>query len=171
MANSSLLTDYLGRGPAAARPASITIASGALALWHSTDTDETDWWSGGGWSAFPTLRLNVANSWTAAQRGVPVALTDAATIAVDLALGNNFTAILGGNRSLGNPANIVAGQAGQIVVQQDATGSRTLTFGTDWKFPGGVAPTLSTAANAIDILSYYVIDATHIAVSSAMNFA
>jgi hypothetical protein len=55
MANSSLLTDYLGRGIAAARPASLIIASGALALWHSTDTGETDWWNGGGWSALTPL--------------------------------------------------------------------------------------------------------------------
>ena len=52
MSNSTLLTDYLGRGVAAARPSSITIAAGALALWFSTDTGEIDYWNG---SAFAKL--------------------------------------------------------------------------------------------------------------------
>jgi hypothetical protein len=109
-------------------------------------------------------------SWTKAQRGVPVTLTDGATITPDFNAGNNYKVTLAGNRTLANPTNIVAGQAGQITVTQDATGSRTLAFGSDYKFSGGSAPTLTPAANSIDILSYYVIDSTHIAVSPLLNF-
>jgi len=101
----------------------------------------------------------------------PVALTDAATIAVDFNRGKNFKVTLGGNRTLGNPSNIVAGKAGQIVITQDATGSRTLAFGSNWKFPSGVAPVLTTTAGAIDVISYYVADSTHILVSTGLNFA
>ena len=39
---------------------------------------------------------------------------------------------------------------------QDGTGSRTLSFHSDYKFAGGTAPTLSTAANAIDRLDYVI---------------
>lgn len=39
------------------------------------------------------------------------------------------------------------------IVEQDLTGSRTLSYGGDFKFPGGVAPTLSTATGSVDILS------------------
>ena len=46
--------------------------------------------------------LNVAQSWTKAQRGSVVTLTDATTISIDMADGNNFTVTLGGNRTLGN---------------------------------------------------------------------
>jgi len=84
-----------------------------------------------------------------------VTLTDAATIAVDMATGLNFTVTLAGNRTLGAPTNAKPGQSGVIVVKQDATGSRTLAYNTAWKFAGGV-PTLSTAANAVDMISYYV---------------
>lgn len=118
-----------------------------------------------------TASLSTAQSWTKAQRGTPVALTDASTVASNFDLGNNFSLTIGGNRTLGNPSNVVAGQAGQIVVTQDGTGSRTLAYGSDWKFAGGTPPVLSTAGGAIDILSYYVIDSTHIAVSTAKAFA
>ena len=37
---------------------------------------------------------------------------------------------------------------------QDGTGSRTLAYNAIYKWPAGVAPVLSTAANAIDILTF-----------------
>ena len=40
-------------------------------------------------------------------------------------------------------------------IKQDATGSRTLSYGTVYKFPAGEKPTLSTAANSVDIISFY----------------
>lgn len=85
----------------------------------------------------------------------PVALVDGATITPDFAAGRNFTVTLGGNRALANPSNQVAGQSGVIIVKQDATGSRTLSWGSAFKFAGG-APTLSTAANSVDSVTYYV---------------
>lgn len=96
------------------------------------------------------------NTFTKAQRGAVSALTDAATISLDLALANNYSITLGGNRTLANPTNVVAGQSGIIAVTQDATGSRTLAFASNYKFSGGVAPALTTTANAIDYLTYYV---------------
>lgn len=92
-----------------------------------------------------------------------VALSDAATIAVDLAAGLNFTVTLGGNRTLGNPSNAKEGQCGVIYVVQPASGGpRTLSYASSYKFAGGSAPTLSTAANAVDRLVYFVRSSTHI---------
>ena len=105
------------------------------------------------------------NLWTKAQRGAFVALTDATSIAVDLSLGNNFSVTLGGNRTLAFPTNVVAGQSGIIVVTQDATGSRTLAYGTGYKFASGVAPVLTTTANAVDYLTYFVETSSRIFVS------
>jgi hypothetical protein len=90
--------------------------------------------------------------------GIPqasVSLTDATTITPNFTSGRNFHVTLGGNRTLANPTNQVAGQAGRILIKQDATGSRTLAYGSHWLFPGG-DPTLSTAANAVDMLCYDV---------------
>ena len=114
--------------------------------------------------------LALAQSFTKAQRGAVVALSDAATIAVDLSLGNNFSVTLAGNRTLGDPTNVTAGQSGVIVVTQDGTGSRTLAYGgTKYKFAGGTAPTLTTTAAAVDVLAYYCESATRITVTSLLN--
>jgi hypothetical protein len=121
-------------------------------------------------SATTLAGLAIAQSFTKAQRGTPVALTDAATIAVDMSLGNNFSVTLAGNRSLGDPSNVTAGQSGVIVVTQDGTGSRTLAYaGTKYKFAGGSAVTLTTTAAAVDVLAYYCESATRITVTSLLN--
>jgi hypothetical protein len=96
--------------------------------------------------------LGNAQSFTKAQRGTPVALTDAATVAVDLSLSNHYTLGLGGNRTLGAPTNQTAGQSGVIVITNG--GANTLAFASVWKFPGGTAPTVT--ASGTDVLAYYV---------------
>jgi len=90
------------------------------------------------------------------------ALTDASTITPAFANTCNFSVTLGGNRTLANPTGAVVGQSGAIVITQDGTGSRTLAFGSNWKFPGGTAPTLTTTASAVDVLVYYVESASRI---------
>ena len=97
------------------------------------------------------------------------ALTDGATITPDFSVRNNFSVTLGGSRTLANPTNLTAGQSGIIYVTQDGTGSRTLAFGSYWKFPGNTAPTLTTTANAVDALVYTVRSATSITVNSVLN--
>lgn len=100
--------------------------------------------------------LSSAQTFTAAQRGTISALTDGATITPDFAVANNFSVTLGGNRTLANPTNLTAGQSGVILISQDGTGSRTLAYGSAFKFPGGTAPTLTTAASSVDALVYFV---------------
>ena len=106
--------------------------------------------------------LTAVQTFTAGQRGEVTALTDASSIATNLALSNNFSVTLAGNRTLANPTNTVAGQSGSIFITQDGTGSRTLAFGTNFKFVAGTAPTLSTAASSIDRIDYVVAEATKI---------
>ena len=106
--------------------------------------------------------LATAQTFTAGQRGEVTTLTDGANISIDLADSNNFTVTLAGNRTLDNPSNIVAGQSGSIFVVQDGTGSRTLAYGSYYDFAGGTAPTLSTAASAVDRIDYIVRSSTSI---------
>lgn len=116
--------------------------------------------------------VDQTQSWTAAQRGVPVTLTDEANISIDMDLGNNFEVTLAGNRTLDNPSNAVAGQSGVITVIQDVTGSRTLAYGTQYLFEGGTAVVLTTGAgDAIDTLYYYVKSSTEILVSAGLNWS
>ena len=89
-------------------------------------------------------------------------LTDASTVTSDFDTGQNFTLTLAGNRTLGAPSNVDAGQVGSIFIIQDGTGSRTLAYNSIWKFAGGTAPVLSTAAGAIDRLDYIVQSGTAI---------
>jgi hypothetical protein len=109
-----------------------------------------------------TAFLNANQNFTVAQRGTITALTDGATITPNMNNANNFSVTLGGNRTLANPTNLTAGQSGVIVITQDGTGSRTLAYGSYFKFPGGTAPTLTTTASAVDVLAYYVESSTRI---------
>ena len=110
-----------------------------------------------------TAKTDVVQTFTAAQRGAITTLTDGATITADFAVTNHFQVTLGGNRTLANPTNVVAGQSGAIRVVQDGTGSKTLAYGSNWKFPAGAAPVLTTTANAVDLLVYFVESSTRIA--------
>jgi hypothetical protein len=119
--------------------------------------------NGDGVSGNPTLtvgslvaRTDTVQNFTAAQRGSITTLTDGATITADFATTNHFQVTLSGNRTLANPSNQTAGQSGAIRVVQDGTGSRTLAYGSNWKFSNGSAPVLTTTANAVDVLVYFV---------------
>jgi hypothetical protein len=115
--------------------------------------------------------IDTAQTFTKGQRGEITALVDGATITPDLADSNNFSVTLGGNRTLANPSNIVAGQSGSIFITQDGTGSRTLAYGSYYDFAGGTAPTLSTAAGAIDRIDYVVRTTTSIHAVFTANYS
>lgn len=101
-----------------------------------------------------------------ASAGNITTLTDAATVTPDFRSNNYFsltcTAGVGATRTIANPTNPVPGQSGVIYIIQDSVGGRTVTWGSNYRFPGGTAPTLSTAANANDAISYSVRSSTAI---------
>ena len=101
---------------------------------------------------------------------VPTTLTDATSIVIDFALGNNFVVTLGGNRTLAAPTNAVAGQSGQIHIIQDSTGSSTLAYNSVYQFVSGATPTLSTGASDVDILLFSTRSSTTIDAALLKNF-
>lgn len=128
-ASSPLALSKGGTGTSAGSAAALLSTLGAAALAGATFT---------GWTA-PAV----------------VALTDAATIAVNAALGNDFRVTLGGNRTLGAPSNPVDGQRIDFQITQDATGSRTLAYNAVYSFSTGLpSPTLTTTANKTDLLGF-----------------
>jgi hypothetical protein len=145
----------------------------ATAAETATGTDTTRAVTAAGVKAVADTKaaLATAQTFTAAQRGVISALTDGTTITPDFALANYFNLTLGGNRTLANPSNLTAGQGGAIIITQDGTGARTLSFGSYWDFPGGAAPTLSAAAASVDRLDYIVVSATSIHASLSRALA
>lgn len=65
--------------------------------------------------------------------------------------------VLAGNRTLAL-ANVINGQKLELLLTQDATGSRTVTWFSGIKWAGGSAPTLTTTANKSDFLAIEVIN-------------
>ena len=84
------------------------------------------------------------------------ALTDGATITIDMATACHHSVTLGGNRTFAAPSNQAVGQSGSIFITQDGTGSRTASFNSAFKFVSGNAPTLSTTASATDRIDYII---------------
>lgn len=94
------------------------------------------------------------------------ALTDGATIALDWDNGNVQSVTLGGNRTF-TFANPKDGGRYVIVLTQDGTGSRTVTWPTI-KWQGGSAPTLTTTAAKKDIITIFY-DGTDYLGNSSLN--
>ena len=93
--------------------------------------------------------------------GTVLAKTDTDTsntgsVTLDFTANQNFVLTFTGNVTLANPSTEQVGQAGVIVCIQDGTGSRTLSLGSQYKTVGDAGITLSTAANAVDIIPYFV---------------
>jgi len=61
---------------------------------------------------------------------------------------------LDGNAIIDTPTNMEDGMTAILTVKQDAVGSRTVTWSSAFEWPGGTAPALSTAVNAVDIISF-----------------
>lgn len=97
-------------------------------------------------------------------------LTDGTNIAWDVDASAIAKVTLGGNRTLSAPTNLRDGGTYVLRVIQDGTGNRTLAYNSVFKWPGGVAPVLSTGANAIDILTF-VSDGTNLYGSIQQAFA
>jgi hypothetical protein len=94
-------------------------------------------------------------------RETPQTLTDQATITWNMNSGGFATVTLAGNRTMAAPSNLKNGGSYVLVAKQDGTGSRTLAYNAVFFFPGGTDPILSTAANAVDILTF-VSDGTNL---------
>jgi hypothetical protein len=99
--------------------------------------------------ATSTTTMNGTSLFAGAGYSANFALTDAATVAWDT---NNQTAtftFVSSNRTFGAPTNLKNGAFYALAVIQNA-GSNTLTWNAVFKWTGGTAPTLSTAASAKD---------------------
>jgi hypothetical protein len=99
--------------------------------------------------------------------GTALATTDTDTsntggVTLDFQTNQNFILTFTGNVTLDNPTTEQLGQSGIIVCIQDGTGSRTLSLGTDYETAGAGGITLSTAANSVDIIPYFVQSASNI---------
>jgi len=83
-------------------------------------------------------------------------LTDQSTIAWDVIASPVAKVTLAGNRTLAAPSGTTpaAGQFVSLLVIQDGTGSRTITWNAVYEFASDTAPTLTTTANLGDIFIF-----------------
>jgi hypothetical protein len=98
-------------------------------------------------------------------------LTDGATIAVDWTNSNIQYVTLGGNRTF-TFANPLDGARYILVIKQDATGSRTITWPATVRWGGGTAPTLTTTASKTDYIGfiYNGVDSKYDGIALSQNF-
>jgi hypothetical protein len=68
-------------------------------------------------------------------------------------LSNVFYVALTENITINAPTNPRSGQVINIILKQDATGGRTVTFNSIFTFSGGGEPTATATANAVDMVS------------------
>jgi hypothetical protein len=105
---------------------------------------------------------STGSAFTGSVSGNLSAATSASTITLDLGTANYHTVTLAHNTTFADPSNEVAGQSGSIIITQDGTGSRTAAWNSAWKWAAGTAPTLSTAAGAVDRIDFLVVAAGNI---------
>jgi hypothetical protein len=107
-----------------------------------------------------TAKTDVAQTFTAAQRGSVTTLTSAATITIDFSLSNNFVLTTGHAAiQFANPTTEVAGQSGSIFIVQGSTTCAAPTWGDQYLFAGGTAPSLTGTTGKIARIDYIVQEA------------
>lgn len=112
-----------------------------------TDGTNTSWSSS--LTSFALVTPTTTNTAETAQT-----LTDGATISWNMSNGGVATVTIAGNRTLAAPTNMRNGATYTLIINQDATGGRTLAFNAVFKFPNSSTPILQTAASSTDVLQF-----------------
>ena len=164
-------TPTLTIGDAGAEDTKIVFDGNAQDFYIALDDSADDLIIGLGSTVGTTPAISITEALKTQFGGAAVAktITDATNtgnVTLDYDAGQNFVLTFTGNVTLVNPTTESVGQTGIIVIIQDGTGSRTLSVGTDYEFPAGTAPTISTAANTTDIIPYCVIAANRVALGA-----
>ena len=163
-------TPTLTIGDAGAEDTKIVFDGNAQDFHIGLDDSADDLVIGLGSALGTTPAISIAETLKTSFGGAAVGKTSTAnatgSTVLDFDANQNFVLTFTGNVTLANPSTESVGQTGIIVIIQDGTGSRTLAVGTDYEFPAGTAPTISTGANTTDIIPYCVVAANRIALGA-----
>jgi hypothetical protein len=119
-----------------------------------------------------SLNTAAQNAWAKPQLSTITTVTSSGgTLTIDLSLSNDYITTLTENITMSAPTNAVAGQSGMIIINQNSSSAMAISCNSFWKFPNGTPPTASTALNAIDVLSYYVVSSSYAICNYAKGFA
>ncbi len=115
--------------------------------------------------------MSIHLSESAVTAGIVTVLEDAESVVWDASPGLAYSLTPGGNRTIENPTNLLTGGLYILVLTQDDVGSRVPVWGSAFRFPDGIAPDFSTAANSTDVLFFFY-DGTYMNLtSSTINVA
>ena len=146
--------------------AGIVDASTALASGNAALTDVSGKYDKTGGPVTGTVTIRDQSIGEVADQGVRNG-----TVTLDFGSSNNFEFVLDGNGTLGAPTNASGGQCGAITIRQDGTGSRTMAYNAVFNFAGGTAPTLTTTASGVDVISFYVSSPSEIQSVAVLNLS
>ena len=99
------------------------------------------------------VKSDTAVEFTAGVGSTKVTLTDAATVAINAALGNAFNWTVGGSRTLGFPTNLEAGSVRYIDATVDGTGGYTLALGSGYTLFSGTFDGTALKRNRIWVVA------------------
>ena len=114
-----------------------------------------------------------ATAFTAPQSSTPVSLTiSTSTFTPTMASGQNFQILLVHAScpcTIANPSGtLTPGTFITLAITQSSTGSDTIgTWGTDYIWPAGTKPTLSTGVSALDFVTGYINTSSQIIMGAA----
>jgi hypothetical protein len=111
---------------------------------------------------------SAVNAFTAQQTFTEATVTDGANVAWDVSAAQVGVVTLGGNRTLNSASNGVTGGVYALLVVQDGTGSRTLSYTTS-VFKGTTGVTLTTTAGAKDHLVFRYDGSTYNLIGYKLN--
>jgi len=164
-------TPTLTIGDAGAEDAKIVFDGNAQDFHIGLDDSADDLVIGKGSALGTTPAISIDENLKTTFGGATVGATNTAnatgSTTLDFDAYQNFVLTFTGNVTLANPSTESVGQSGIIVIIQDGTGSRTIAIGTDYEWPAGTATTISTSANAVDIIPYFIKAANSIQLGAA----
>ena len=164
-------TPTLTIGDAGAEDAKIVFDGNAQDFHIGLDDSADDLVIGKGSALGTTPAISIDENLKTTFGGATVGATNTAnatgSTTLDFDAYQNFVLTFTGNVTLANPITESVGQSGIIVIIQDGTGSRTIAIGTDYEWPAGTATTISTSANAVDIIPYFIKAANSIQLGAA----
>ena len=114
-----------------------------------------------------TAKLDLAQSFTAAQRGTVATIAGSGTVTPDFAIANNFEMVLSGTTTLAFPSGVASGQSGAIRIEQGD--NFVISYSGAWEFAGSTPPSNTTVSGASDLLVYYAHSATAITAQLLLN--
>jgi len=164
-------TPVLTIGDAGAEDAAIVFDGNAQDFYIALDDSADDLVIGKGSTIGTTPAISIDENLKTSFGGGAVGKTDTdatntGNVTLDFDANQNFVLTFTGNVTLVNPSTESVGQTGFIAVIQDGTGSRTLTLGTDYESPASGGITLTSTANATDLIPYIVIAANRVALGT-----